>query len=99
MNFPFIQKIKSLTRRISFKTSVYLALAAVAILAITGLVIDIWAFYIYGYNAVNEDVTSEYTITLKRKELTGIINILDARKDKFNTALEGNMENVPPLFR
>lgn len=99
MNLASIKKIEFLKRRISFRTSAHIALAAVIFLAVAGLVIDIWTFYVYGYKAVNENVTSDYTVGLKRKELTTIIDTLDERKTKFNAILEGNIENVPQPFR
>ena len=77
MRLPNLKKLEDLKSFFSYKSVVYISLWALAVLTLAGLLLDIWIFYEYGYKVVNTAVTSDYTITLKRKDLTEIINMLD----------------------
>ncbi|OGZ98304.1 MAG: hypothetical protein A3G49_03325 [Candidatus Sungbacteria bacterium RIFCSPLOWO2_12_FULL_41_11] len=99
MVLPNIKKIEDLKKIFSYKSVVYISLWAVVGLVSTGPLLDIWIFYVYGYKVVNTAVISDYTITLKRKDLTEIINMLDERKNKFDFILQFGIKDAPPMFR
>ena len=99
MKLPSIKKLDDLKRIFSYQSVVYISLWALAFIALVGLILDIWIFYVYGYKVVNTAVVSDYTITLKRKDLTDIINTLNERKEKFDSILQSGVKDAPPMFR
>ena len=99
MKLPNIKKFEDLKKIFSYKSTVHISLWALAFFTLTGLLLDIWIFYAYGYKIVNTEVVSDYTITLKRKDLTEIINMLDERKNKFDNILQSGIKDAPPMFR
>jgi|SRR3990167_1989209 len=99
MKLPNIKNVRDISRFFSYKSVVHISLWVLASLTLTGLLLDIWFFYIYGYKIVNTAVTSDYTITLKRKDLTEIINMLDERQNKFDDVLQSGVKDAPPMFR
>ena len=82
MKLPNIKNIRDISKVFSYQSVVYISLWTIVFLALAGLLLDIWIFYAYGYKIVNTTVVSDYAITLKRKDLTDIIDTLNERKEK-----------------
>lgn len=99
MKLPTIKKIEDLKKILSYKSFVYISLWVLVFLIVAGLVLDMWVFYIYGYKAVNMSVTSDYAATLKRKDLTDVVNMLDEKKQKSDSILKYGVKDAPPVFR
>lgn len=99
MKLPNIKNLEDLKMVFSYRHVVYVSLWVLISLVLIGLLLDIWIFYVYGYKVVNTAVVSDYTITLKRRDLTEIINMLDERKNKFDYILESGVKDAPPMFR
>lgn len=98
MRLPNIKKLKNLNF-LSYRKVVYASFWFLAIVAVSSIILDLWIFYDYGYNVVNEDISSDYTITLKSAGLSDIINVLDGRKDKFDSILKNGIKDIPTLLR
>ena len=99
MKLPFAKNKIDITQYFSYATVVYFSVWLLLGISVTALFLDIWVFYAYGYKIVNTSVTNDYTITLKRKELSEFINVLDERKNKSDSILQYGISDAPVIFR
>ena len=92
-------KINRLKEHFSYRMFVYGSFGALAFLTLCALILDGWVFYAYSYTVLNKSVSSDYSISLKQKDLTDIISIFEERQKKIDSISKTGVSDLPEIFR